>query len=160
MASQRFSSFAFRKVPSKKIAFNEDFLVLKDPKSAKNYSTQYSHVVSHHSTNCASTSLTSGIGRDPVCSSVYGRSWRRALKTCIYHSTDFFLVFARVWSWKDRLRLLFRCAYGADFFFKKQGLQCSNQPFLFSPSCAAQRSLRIWGSLKLPKVPFLVSSIA
>ncbi|RKP18863.1 hypothetical protein ROZALSC1DRAFT_22813 [Rozella allomycis CSF55] len=32
---------------------------------------QYSHVVSHHSTNYASTSLTSGIRRDPVLSGVY-----------------------------------------------------------------------------------------
>jgi hypothetical protein len=43
---------------------------------SKNYSMQYSHVVSHHSTNCTSTSLTSGIRRDPVFSGVYGRSWR------------------------------------------------------------------------------------
>jgi hypothetical protein len=34
----------------------------------------YSHVVSLHSTNSTITSLTSGIGRDPVLSSVYGRS--------------------------------------------------------------------------------------
>lgn len=41
---------------------------------SKNYSMQYSHVVTHHSTNCTSTSLTSGIRRDPVLSGVYGRS--------------------------------------------------------------------------------------
>ena len=40
----------------------------------KNYDTQYSHVVPHHSTDCAITSLTSEIGRDPVFSSVYGRN--------------------------------------------------------------------------------------
>ena len=42
----------------------------------KNYSTSYSRVISHHSTDDAITSLTSEIGRDPVLSSVYGRSWR------------------------------------------------------------------------------------
>lgn len=41
----------------------------------KNYSTQYSQVISHPSTNCANISLTSEIGRDPVYSNVYGRSW-------------------------------------------------------------------------------------
>ena len=40
----------------------------------KNYDTQYSHVVPHHSTDCAITSLTSEIGWDPVFSSVYGRN--------------------------------------------------------------------------------------
>ena len=43
-------------------------------KKKKNYDTQYSHVVPHHSTDCAITSLTSEIGRDPVFSSVYGRN--------------------------------------------------------------------------------------
>ena len=43
-------------------------------KKSKNYSTQYSRVVSHRSTDCAITSLTSEIGRDPVLSGVYGRS--------------------------------------------------------------------------------------
>jgi hypothetical protein len=42
----------------------------------KNYSTQYSRVVPHHSTDCAITSLTSEIRRDPVLSGVYGRSWK------------------------------------------------------------------------------------
>ena len=41
----------------------------------KNYSTQYSRVVPHHSTDCAITSLTSEIRRDPVLSGVYGRSY-------------------------------------------------------------------------------------
>ena len=41
----------------------------------KNYSTQYSRVVPHHSTDWAITSLTSQIGRDAVLSSVYGRSY-------------------------------------------------------------------------------------
>ena len=43
---------------------------------AKNYSTQYSHAVTHHSTDCAIIGLTSGIGRDPVFSNVYGRRYR------------------------------------------------------------------------------------
>ena len=43
-------------------------------KSSKNYSTSYSHVFSHRSTDDAVTSLTSEIGRDPVLSSAYGRS--------------------------------------------------------------------------------------
>ena len=46
----------------------------KKKKKKKNYSTQYSRVVPHHSTDCAITSLTSEIRRDPVLSSVYGRS--------------------------------------------------------------------------------------
>ena len=46
----------------------------KKRNSRKNYSTQYSRVVPHHSTDCAITSLTSEIRRDPVLSSVYGRS--------------------------------------------------------------------------------------
>ena len=45
-------------------------------KKGKNYSTSYSRVISHRSTDDAITSLTSEIGRDPVLSSVYGRSWR------------------------------------------------------------------------------------
>ena len=40
----------------------------------KSYSTQYSQVVPHPSTNCANTSLTSEIRRDPVLSGVYGRN--------------------------------------------------------------------------------------
>ena len=40
----------------------------------KNYSTQYSRVVPHRSTDWAITSLTSEIRRDPVLPSVYGRS--------------------------------------------------------------------------------------
>ncbi len=43
-------------------------------KFGKNYSTRYSRVVPHHSTDRAITSLTSQIGRDAVCSGVYGRS--------------------------------------------------------------------------------------
>ncbi len=43
----------------------------------ENYSTQYSHVVTHQSTNWAIASLTSEIERDPVCSGMYGRSWCR-----------------------------------------------------------------------------------
>jgi hypothetical protein len=41
----------------------------------KNYSTLYSRVVSHRSTDNAITSLTSEIGRDPVLFGVYGRSY-------------------------------------------------------------------------------------
>jgi hypothetical protein len=44
-------------------------------KFLQNYSTQYSRVVPHHSTDWAITSLTSQIGRDAVLSSVYGRSY-------------------------------------------------------------------------------------
>ena len=44
-------------------------------KKKKNYSTPYSRVVSHRSTDGAITSLTSEIGRDPVLSGVYGRSY-------------------------------------------------------------------------------------
>ena len=41
---------------------------------SKSYSTQYSQVVPHLSTNYANTSLTSEIGRDLVLSSVYGHN--------------------------------------------------------------------------------------
>lgn len=50
----------------------------------KNYDTQYSHVVPHHSTDCAITSLTSEIGRDPVFSSVYGRNRQISFVSCYY----------------------------------------------------------------------------
>ena len=43
-------------------------------KKQKNYSTLYSRVVSHRSTDNAITGLTSEIGRDPVLFGVYGRS--------------------------------------------------------------------------------------
>ena len=45
----------------------------KQKKKQKDYGTQYSRVVPHHSTDWADTSLTSEIGRDPVLSSTYGR---------------------------------------------------------------------------------------
>ena len=51
-----------------------------EPQKSKNYSTRYSRVVPHHSTDRAITSLTSQIGRDAVCSGVYGRS-------CSVHSS-------------------------------------------------------------------------
>ena len=43
-------------------------------KKTKSYSTQYSQVVPHLSTNYANTSLTSEIGRDPVLPGVYGHN--------------------------------------------------------------------------------------
>ena len=43
-------------------------------KKIKNYSTEYSHVVPHHSTDSAIDCLTSQIGRDAVGLVVYGRS--------------------------------------------------------------------------------------
>ena len=48
----------------------------------QNYSTQYSHVVTHHSTNWAITSLSSEIRRDPELSSMYGRSWQNFFPLC------------------------------------------------------------------------------
>ena len=59
-----------------------DWLVFD--KKKKNYDTQYSHVVPHHSTDCAITSLTSEIGRDPVLSSVYGRNQQLNVETLYY----------------------------------------------------------------------------
>ena len=53
-------------------------------RGAKNYSTQYSRVVPHHSTDCAITSLTSEIRRDPVLSGVYGRSYKVSLHVDTY----------------------------------------------------------------------------
>jgi nitrate reductase cytochrome c-type subunit len=46
----------------------------KKQKKTKNYSTQYSHVVPHHSTDYAINCLTAQIGRDAVGLVVYGRS--------------------------------------------------------------------------------------
>lgn len=43
-------------------------------KTKKNYSNQYSHVVPHHSTDWSRCCLTAEIGRDPVLSTLYGRS--------------------------------------------------------------------------------------
>ena len=43
-------------------------------KNKKNYSTEYSHVVPHHSTDSAINCLTAQIGRDAVGLVVYGRS--------------------------------------------------------------------------------------
>ena len=43
-------------------------------KEIKNYSTEYSHVVPHHSTDSAINCLTAQIGRDAVGLVVYGRN--------------------------------------------------------------------------------------
>ena len=43
-------------------------------KKIKNYSTEYSHVVPHHSTDSAINCLTAQIGRDAVGLVVYGRN--------------------------------------------------------------------------------------
>ena len=43
-------------------------------KNYKNYSTEYSHVVPHHSTDSAIDCLTTQIGRDAVLLVVYGRN--------------------------------------------------------------------------------------
>jgi hypothetical protein len=43
-------------------------------KKEKNYSTEYSHVVPHHSTDSAINYLTAQIGRDAVLLVVYGRN--------------------------------------------------------------------------------------
>ena len=63
-------------------------LVLVERENGKNYSTSYSHVISHHSTDDAITSLTSEIERDPVLSSMYGRSWKRRIRLFIKRSKD------------------------------------------------------------------------
>lgn len=47
----------------------------------KSYSTPYSRVVPHRSTDGAITSLTSEIGRDPVLSGMYGRNYRHQMPT-------------------------------------------------------------------------------
>ena len=47
----------------------------KEKTEKKNYSTGYSRVVPHRSTDPAIACLTLGIGRDPVLSNVYGRSY-------------------------------------------------------------------------------------
>jgi hypothetical protein len=45
-----------------------------EDKKTKNYSTEYSHVVPHHSTDSAISCLTAQIGRDAVLLTVYGRN--------------------------------------------------------------------------------------
>lgn len=45
-------------------------------KAKKNYSTQYSRLVSYGSTDWASTCLPTQIGRDGGLSGVYGRNWK------------------------------------------------------------------------------------
>ena len=50
----------------------------------KNYSTEYSHVVPHHSTDSAIDCLTSQIGRDAVGLVVYGRSLKIWLSHPVY----------------------------------------------------------------------------
>ncbi len=49
-------------------------VIVKNCFLKKNYNTQYSRVVPHHSTDWAITCLTSEIRRVPVDPSVYGRS--------------------------------------------------------------------------------------
>jgi hypothetical protein len=49
----------------------------------KNYSTEYSHVVPHHSTDSAINSLTAQIGRDAVLFVVYGRNSKVTLLALI-----------------------------------------------------------------------------
>ena len=46
----------------------------KKERKNKNYSTEYSHVVPHHSTDSAINCLTAQIGRDAVGLVVYGRN--------------------------------------------------------------------------------------
>ncbi len=53
-------------------------------KKIKNYSTEYSHVVPHHSTDSAIDCLTSQIGRDAVGLVVYGRSLKIWLSHPVY----------------------------------------------------------------------------
>ena len=48
--------------------------IIKIKTKIKNYSTEYSHVVPHHSTDSAINCLTAQIGRDAVLLVVYGRN--------------------------------------------------------------------------------------
>ena len=52
-------------------------------KKNKNYSTEYSHVVPHHSTDSAINCLTAQIGRDAVGLVVYGRN-SKSLKNFLF----------------------------------------------------------------------------
>lgn len=58
---------------------NNKYLIYLHRSKSKSYSTQYSQVVPHPSTNYANTSLTSEIRRDPVLSCVYGHNQRQRL---------------------------------------------------------------------------------
>ena len=68
----------------------------------KNYSTEYSHVVPHHSTDSAIDCLTSQIGRDAVGLVVYGRNskvWKNFFfkyrKSCLKRYFFFGILWAR-----------------------------------------------------------------
>jgi hypothetical protein len=52
----------------------------------KNYSTEYSHVVPHHSTDSAISCLTAQIGRDAVLLTVYGRNSKGFFSKCLNSS--------------------------------------------------------------------------
>ena len=65
----------------------------------KNYSTEYSHVVPHHSTDSAIDCLTSQIGRDAVGLVVYGRSLK------IWLSHPVYVWVERSAEWKIKIKL-------------------------------------------------------
>ena len=74
---------------------------LSFPKNQKkNYSTKYSRVVSNHSTDLAISSLTLEIGRDPVLSTMYGRSWK-CFSSCVLSVTALESVSMLVWYVND-----------------------------------------------------------
>lgn len=65
--------FFFLSTHLKRHATKRDSEYEKIQKKRKTYSTWYSHMVPHCSTNQARCSLTSEIGRDPVFPALYGR---------------------------------------------------------------------------------------
>ena len=75
----------------------QDFYKMKRMKAIKNYSTQYSRLVSYGSTDWASTCLPTQIGRDGGLSGVYGRSWERGrvelVKSCCARCYLFYIVY-------------------------------------------------------------------
>ena len=103
---------------------------------------QYSHVVSHHSTNCTSTSLTSGIRRDPVLSGVYGRSCEGPKTLQAYLKANFsifFFVFAAGRS-SEVVRLGAPRRLGALLFFPLTA-RASAAPGFSNPSNRLERPL-------------------
>lgn len=66
-------------------------LEIKIKNKNKNYSTEYSHVVPHHSTDSAISCLTAQIGRDAVLLTVYGRNSKVKAKYL-----DYIVEFSRI----------------------------------------------------------------
>ena len=62
--------------------------MIQGKKKQKNYSTQYSRVVSHHSTDCGITSLTLEIKLSDWIPGTDGLGWKYRQMTCFYRNNN------------------------------------------------------------------------